>query len=121
MNALRGCNDSVDAENPVSVQSPTFNNSDGITVRITSWMWSFNYEEDWYGNTPAPSSTPESGEGQSGSTGQSGALDQGQSGSSSSQSGASMPGASTSSTTSGADVSPVSWVLSADSTLRSAA
>lgn len=121
VNALRGCNDSVDAENPVSVQSPTFNNSDGITVRITSWMWSFNYEEDWYGNTPAPSSAPESGEGQSGSTGQSGALDRGQSGSSSSQSGASTPGASTSSTTSGADVSPVSWVLSADSTLRSAA
>lgn len=121
VNALRGCNDSVDAENPVSVQSPTFNNSDGITVRITSWMWSFNYKEDWYGNTPAPSSTPESDEGQSGSTGQSGALDQGQSGSSSSQSGASTPGASTSSTTSGADVSPVSWVLSADSTLRSAA
>lgn len=121
VNALRGCNDSVDAENPVSVQSPTFNNSDGITVRITSWMWSFNYKEDWYGNTPAPSSTPESDEGQSGSTGQSGALDQGQSGSSSSQSGASTPGASTSSTTSGADVSPVSWVLSTDSTLRSAA
>lgn len=121
VNALRGCNTSVDAENPVSAQSPTFSNTDGITVRITSWMWSFNYEEDWYGNAPAPSSTPESGEDQSGSTGQSGALDRGQSGSSSSQSGASTPGASTSSTTSGADVSPVSWDLSADSTLRSAA
>ncbi|CRH93585.1 Uncharacterised protein [Chlamydia trachomatis] len=121
VNALRGCNGSVDAENPVSVQSPTFSNTDGITVRITSWMWSFNYQEDWYGNAPAPSSTPETGEGQSGSTGQSGALDRGQSGSSSSQSGASTPGASTSSTTSGADVSPVSWDLSADSTLRSAA
>lgn len=121
VNALRGCNGSVDVENPVSVQSPTFSNTDGITVRITSWMWSFNYQEDWYGNAPAPSSTPETGEGQSGSTGQSGALEQGQSGSSSSQSGASTPGASTSSTTSGADVSPVSWDLSADSTLRSAA
>lgn len=121
VNALRGCNGSVDADNPVSVQSPTFSNADGITVRITSWMWSFNYQEDSYDNAPAPSSTPETGEGQSGSTGQSGALDRGQSGSSSSQSGASTPGASTSSTTSGADVSPVSWDLSADSTLRSAA
>lgn len=121
VNALRGCNGSVDADNPVSVQSPTFSNADGITVRITSWMWSFNYQEDLYDNAPAPSSTPETGEGQSGSTGQSGALDRGQSGSSSSQSGASTPGASTSSTTSGADVSPVSWDLSADSTLRSAA
>ena len=121
VNALRGCNGSVDADNPVSVQSPTFSNTDGITVRITSWMWSFNYQEDGYDNAPAPSSTPETGEGQSGSTGQSGALDREQSGSSSSQSGASTPGASTSSTTSGADVSPISWDLSADSTLRSAA
>ncbi len=121
VNALRGCNGSVDADNPVSVQSPTFSNADGITVRITSWMWSFNYQEDSYDNAPAPSSTPETGEGQSGLTGQSGALDRGQSGSSSSQSGASTPGASTSSTTSGADVSPISWDLSADSTLRSAA
>lgn len=123
VNALRGCKGSVDAENPVSVQSPTFSNTDGITVRITSWMWNFDYEEDWdwYDNAPAPSSTPETGEGQSGSTGQSGAFDRGQSGSSSSQSGASTPGASTSSTTSGADVSPASWDLSADSTLRSAA
>ena len=121
VNALRGCNGSVDADNPVSVQSPTFSNADGITVRITSWMWSFNYQEDLYDNAPAPSSTPETGEDQSGLTGQSGALDRGQSGSSSSQSGASTPGASTSSTTSGADVSPVSWDLSADSTLRSAA